>query len=62
MAKTEITINLESMPKTLAALRRELARITREVGDAEADPRVGRRLREIADAFEAGQSPDGGRV
>lgn len=52
MAK--VTLSVRNMPEVLSALRESLARILREEADAEADPRVARRLREIAAEFEVG--------
>jgi hypothetical protein len=50
-----IEIKLTEWPEGLARLRSELARILREEADADADPRVSRKLREIATRFEVGQ-------
>lgn len=57
MAKTgrlEMTFSIRDMPDVLWEMRRELARVLRDEADAEADPRVARRLHDVADAFEAG--------
>ena len=52
-----LTIRLEDMPEVLSDLRREMARILREVADDE-EARVADRLRAIATAFEIGQSEE----
>lgn len=56
MAKfdSRITLNVEGLPKALAALRREEAKMLRSWAEAEADPRVAQRLRELAAKCEAG--------
>lgn len=43
-------------PRLLWEWRHQIADIVREVADAEADPRVAQRLREIGARFEAGIS------
>lgn len=52
-------LSIDGMPEALAAMRRELARVLEAEAEAEADPRLARRLREIAAAFECGQVADG---
>ena len=47
-------IDLHAMPELIWACRRELANVLRREAEAEANPIVARRLREIADRFEAG--------
>lgn len=54
MASSRLTINVENMPEVIARIRVEMAGVLRHEADAEADPRVARRLREIADIFEVG--------
>jgi len=54
MAHTTMTIKLAEWAEGLAAVRMELVKLIREEADADADPRVARRLREIADIFEVG--------
>lgn len=50
-----VTINVEKMPEVIHGLMRRMSDILREEADAESDPRVQRKLREIAARFEAGQ-------
>lgn len=50
-----VTLNVERMPEMIWAARREMAQMLREVAQAESDPRVTRKLHEVADAYEAGQ-------
>ena len=49
-------LSVVDMPEVLAALRLELAAILRQVAEDEVPP-VAARLRAVAAAFEAGQSP-----
>lgn len=51
-----VTLDILHVPEALAAMRREIARFTRRVACGEPDPLVARRLRQIAAAFEAGQT------
>ncbi len=51
------TLRIADMPEIQADLRREMARILRDVADDE-EARVADRLRAIATAFEIGQSED----
>lgn len=53
--KSSIVISFERMPEMLWAMRHELAKILRAEAGAESDPRVARRLIEIAATFETGQ-------
>jgi hypothetical protein len=53
--RIEARLSVEKMPEVIASLRHELAEILRDVAEIESDPRVARRLREIAASFEAGQ-------
>lgn len=57
MAKMNATITLDvrGSAELISALRREMAAILCDVAEAESDPRVSRRLREVAAAFECGQ-------
>lgn len=50
------SFSVTDVPEILAQIRNELAAVLREVA-ADEDPRTAKRLREIADAFEAGQQP-----
>ena len=52
-----VTIDVLNIPEMIAAVRHEMATILREEADAEADPRIARRLRALADAFECGTRP-----
>lgn len=54
MASSKLTINVEKMPEMIARLRLEFSNLLREEAEAEADPRIARRLREIAAIFEVG--------
>lgn len=56
MAKAKLTVSVREMPQVLAECRHELAEMVRAYAGAESDPRVIRRLREAAAAFEAGVS------
>jgi PHD/YefM family antitoxin component YafN of YafNO toxin-antitoxin module len=51
----KITLDLINWPEGLAMVRSELAKMLREEADSDADPRIARKLREIAARFEAGQ-------
>jgi hypothetical protein len=55
VAKLNATISITDIPEALAGMRRGLADILREVALDE-PTEVGRRLREVAAAFEAGVS------
>lgn len=55
--KSKMAISITDIPEALAGMRMELASITRELAESEALPMVAKRLREIADAFEAGIRP-----
>lgn len=50
-----IALSVTDIPETLWDLRRQLAGILRQTGDAEVSQLVKRRLYEIAAAFESGQ-------
>ena len=54
MVSTEMTIRIADMPEILWGIRSEVAKIIEEVAAVESDPRVARRLREIAVDFTAG--------
>ena len=56
MKQAQIQLSLRDMPEVLAGMRVELAKVLREEAGEETDPRTARRLREIADYFEAGLS------
>jgi hypothetical protein len=58
VAEHTIVLRLADHPEALHALRREVCRVLREAADAEANPAIARRLREIADDFEAGLRVD----
>jgi hypothetical protein len=49
-------ISVRDMPELMAEMRVALADLLREDAGAEADPRIARRLRELAAEFEAGLS------
>lgn len=55
MASSHVTIEIAGMPRLIAELRAEMARLLRDAADDE-DNRVAARLHRIADAFECGQS------
>lgn len=59
MASNRIEIEIEGWPEALWVMRAAMARILREAADAESSPFVAKRLREIADDFEAGQGFNG---
>lgn len=50
-----IVVDLRNVPEIVWGLRREMAMILRDEAEADADPRIARRLRALADGFEAGQ-------
>ena len=52
-----VTIDVLNIPEMIAAVRHEMASILRDEADAEADPRLARRLRALAAAFECGTRP-----
>ena len=54
--KQTIQLTVREMPAVLAEMRVELAKVLREEAGEEHDLRTARRLREIADYFEAGLS------
>lgn len=49
-----LTIDVRGMPELLSDLQARVGRLLREGADAEADPRVARRLREVAARVEVG--------
>jgi hypothetical protein len=55
MAVGRLEIKLTEWPEGLHMIVSRLSAILREEADAEADPRLQRKLREIAARFEAGQ-------
>jgi hypothetical protein len=55
MATSTVTIDLLNWAEGLAEMRASMARILREEAEADADPRVSRKLVAIAARFEAGQ-------
>lgn len=55
-SKAHIVVDVLNCAEALYLIRHEIAEFTRRVAGAEPDPRVARRLREIAAAFEAGQA------
>jgi hypothetical protein len=54
--RASLTISITGIPEAMAELRHGLADLLREEAGAEADPRVARRLREVAATFEVGLS------
>lgn len=50
-----VTVDLRQVPEVLWEMRHQLAQILRVKAGAEADPRVAKRLREVAAAFETGE-------
>ena len=50
-----LTLDIRGIPEVMHAVIRRVALLLREQADAEADTRVGTRLREIADQIETGQ-------
>ncbi len=54
MADGHITIDMTKWPEALFAIRKEMAKLLRDEAETESDPRFARRLRELADVFEAG--------
>ena len=51
-----LTVDVRNMPDLIFEVRKEMAKVLRDEAETEADPRIGRRLREIAARFEAGAS------
>ena len=58
MATAVIEIDVRNIPELVADVRLEMASVLREEADAEGDPRIARRLIDIATAFEVGQRRD----
>lgn len=58
MAGNVMEIRIADWPEMLAAIRKSFADMLREEADAEADPRLARKLRAIALAFEVDQKPE----
>lgn len=54
MATNHLTFDVRNMPEVLWEMRRQLAQILRDEAEGE-DPRVARKLREIAALFEVGR-------
>lgn len=54
MAASSFTISITDMPEAIWALRREMARLLRIQAETDVSLLVAQRLRDIADAFEAG--------
>lgn len=54
-----VELSIGDIPEVIWALRSEMAKVLREEADADANPAVSRRLREIASAFEAGRGSEG---
>ena len=51
-----VVIDMINWPEALFTIRQELARQLREEADSDGDPRVTRKLRDVADRFEIGQA------
>jgi hypothetical protein len=56
-SKLHATLSVTDMPELIGILRAEMATILMDEADAESRPCCARRLREAADAFDAGQRP-----
>lgn len=50
-----IGVSVNDMPETIYNLRKEFATMLNAEAESEGDPKIARRLREIAAAFEVGQ-------
>lgn len=59
MATSSLVVKIEvkGVPEALWAMRRSMAQRLREAADAEVSNAVAKRLREVANAFEAGVEP-----
>lgn len=55
MASDRLTVDVKNVPEIVHALCVRMSNLLREEAEAESDPRVARKLREIAARFEAGQ-------
>lgn len=55
MASSQLTIDVKNMPELIHALLVRMSNLLREEAESESDPRVARKLLEIAARFEAGQ-------
>lgn len=53
-----VSLSIDDMPEVLAELRRQLATIVRTYADQMPGPASREDLHRLADAFEAGQSPE----
>jgi hypothetical protein len=49
-----MTLSVKDLPEMVWLLRSSMAELLRDEASTEADPRIARRLREIADVFEVG--------
>lgn len=52
-----VRVSIESLPEALALMRREMANLLRREAGFESHPLVAKRLRELANVFEAGLGP-----
>lgn len=57
MAKVIRVRAKDLMAEAFLVSRLEVTRILRATAEAESDPRVAKKLRDVADAFDAGQRP-----
>lgn len=57
MAKMSMRIDVLHVPELVWQTRQAMADLLREEAESEADPRIARRLREIAGVFETGGRP-----
>lgn len=56
MATNRFTVDITKFPEALFAMRKQMAALLRSEAETEADPRIARRLIEIANMFEVGWS------
>lgn len=54
MARPRLVLDIRGMPEVLADVQLYVAKVLREEADKESDPRVQRKLREIAARVETG--------
>lgn len=59
MASNRMELSITGLPAVLFAMRLEMAKALRSAAEAEADPRVRRRLEQVAADFETGCQGDG---
>lgn len=54
MVKPVIVVDVQGMPEVIFAVRKEMANLLRRESNTETHPLLSKRLRQLADEFEAG--------